>query len=110
MINPGVSCYECEFCKAGEHSLCVRYGILGEHHPGTLAQFIVVPQHNLARIPDVTPQLSWAEAAAFTLLTLTPWRMLITRARLHAGETVLIWGGGGGAVPAAPPVPTPPVA
>lgn len=96
MINPGVSCYECEFCRAGEHSLCVRYGILGEHHPGTLAQLIVVPQQNLARIPDVTPQLSWAEAAAFTLVTLTAWRMLMTRARLQAGETVLIWGIGGG--------------
>ena len=96
MINPGVSCYECEFCKAGEHSLCVRYGILGEHHPGTLAQLIVVPQQNLARVPDVTPELSWAEAAAFTLVTLTAWRMVMTRARLQAGETVLIWGIGGG--------------
>ena len=96
MINPGVSCYECEFCRAGEHSLCVRYGILGEHHPGTLAPLIVVPQQNLVRVPDVTPQLSWAEAAAFTLVTLTAWRMLMTRARLRAGETVLIWGIGGG--------------
>lgn len=96
MINPGVSCYECEFCQAGEHSLCVRYGILGEHHPGTLAQFIVVPQQNVARVPDVTPPLSWAEAAAFTLVTLTAWRMVMTRARLRAGETVLIWGVGGG--------------
>jgi NADPH:quinone reductase-like Zn-dependent oxidoreductase len=96
MINPGVSCYECEFCKAGEHSLCVRYGILGEHHPGTLAQFIVVPHQNLARIPDATPPVSWAEAAAFTLVTLTAWRMVMTRARLRAGETVLIWGVGGG--------------
>ena len=96
MINPGVSCYECEFCRAGEHSLCVRYGILGEHHPGTLAQFIVVPQQNLARVPDVTPPLSWSEAAAFTLVTLTAWRMVMTRARLRAGETVLIWGVGGG--------------
>jgi NADPH:quinone reductase-like Zn-dependent oxidoreductase len=96
MINPGVSCYECEFCRAGEHSLCVRYGILGEHHPGTLAQFIVLPQQNVARVPDVTPPLSWAEAAAFTLVTLTAWRMVVTRARVQAGETVLIWGIGGG--------------
>jgi len=101
MINPGVSCYECEFCRAGEHSLCVRYGILGEHHPGTLAQFIVVPQQNLARVPDVTPPLSWSEAAAFTLVTLTAWRMVMTRARLRAGETVLIWGVGGGVALAA---------
>ena len=96
MINPGVSCYECEFCRAGEHSLCVRYGILGEHHPGTLAQFIVLPQQNVLRVPDVTPPLSWTEAAAFTLVTLTAWRMVMIRARLQAGETVLIWGIGGG--------------
>jgi NADPH:quinone reductase-like Zn-dependent oxidoreductase len=96
MINPGVSCYECEFCQAGEHSLCVRYGILGEHHPGTLAQFIVVPQQNVARVPNVTPPLSWGEAAAFSLVTLPAWRMGMTRARLRAGETVLIWGVGGG--------------
>jgi NADPH:quinone reductase-like Zn-dependent oxidoreductase len=96
MINPGVSCYECAYCLAGEHSLCVRYGILGENHPGTLAQRILLPHQNLARIPDVTPALSWTEAAAFTLVTLTAWRMVVTRARLQAGETALIWGIGGG--------------
>ncbi|MEE8478262.1 MAG: alcohol dehydrogenase catalytic domain-containing protein, partial [Gemmatimonadales bacterium] len=25
MINPGVSCYRCDMCRAGEHSLCVQY-------------------------------------------------------------------------------------
>lgn len=96
LLNPGVSCYECEFCRAGEHSLCVRYGILGEHHPGTLTEFIVLPRQNVALLPAVTPALSWAEAAAYSLVTLTAWRMVVTRARLVAGETVLIWGIGGG--------------
>ena len=36
LINPGISDGTCEYCRAGEHSLCVRFGILGEHHPGTL--------------------------------------------------------------------------
>src|SRR5439155_25354611 len=31
MINPGIPDYRCEYCRAGEHSLCVNYGILGEH-------------------------------------------------------------------------------
>ena len=44
---------------------------------------------------------SWAEAAAFPLATLTAWRMLTTRARLGPGETVLIWGIGGGVALAA---------
>src|SRR5262245_8130718 len=38
MLNPGISCYQCEYCLAGEHSLCVEYRILGEHLPGTLAE------------------------------------------------------------------------
>jgi NADPH:quinone reductase-like Zn-dependent oxidoreductase len=40
--------------------------------------------------------MSWSEAAAFPLATLTGWHMLTARARLQAGETVLIWGVGGG--------------
>jgi NADPH:quinone reductase-like Zn-dependent oxidoreductase len=96
LINPGVSDYSCEFCLAGEHSLCVRYGILGEHHPGTLAQRITIPVHNVQPIPVLEPPLSSAEAAAFSLVTLTAWRMLMTRAKVRAGEWVLVWGIGGG--------------
>ena len=93
MFNPGLSCYRCDNCLAGEHSLCDTYRLLGEHVPGTAAEFIVVPARNLGRIPEKMP---WAPAAAFSLATLTAWRMLITRAALRPGETVLIWGIGGG--------------
>src|SRR5467141_4539939 len=96
MINPGISDYSCEFCAAGEHSLCVNYRLLGEHLPGTVAELITVPAHNLARVPALSQELSWAEAAAFSLVTLTAWRMLVTRAQLKAGDTVLVWGIGGG--------------
>jgi len=96
MINPGISDYSCEFCQAGEHSLCVNYRLLGEHLPGTLAELVTVPVHNIAPIPALVPPLSWGEAAAFSLVTLTAWRMLVTRARVKAGETVLVWGIGGG--------------
>jgi len=96
MINPGISDYTCEFCRAGEHSLCVNYRLLGEHLPGTVAELITVPAHNVADIPRLAPELTWAEAAGFSLVTLTAWRMLVTRARVKAGETVLVWGIGGG--------------
>ena len=96
MINPGISDYTCEFCRAGEHSLCVNYRLLGEHLPGTLAEFVTVPVQNVARAPNLSPGLTWAEAAAFSLVTLTAWRMVVTRARVAQGETVLIWGIGGG--------------
>jgi len=96
LINPGVSDYTCEFCRAGEHSLCVTYGMLGEHLPGTMAELVTVPEPNVAPIPTLSPSLSWAEAAAFSLVTLTAWRMVVTRARVQPGETVLVWGIGGG--------------
>jgi len=96
MINPGIADYSCDYCRAGEHSLCVNYRLLGEHLPGTLAHYVVVPEQNVAIIPTLATPLTWAEAAAFSLVTLTAWRMVMTRARLQPGETVLIWGIGGG--------------
>ena len=96
MLNPGISDYTCEFCRAGEHSLCVHYRLLGEHLPGTAAELVTVPAHNVARIPNITPELTWPEAAAFSLVTLTAWRMVVTRAQVKMGETVLVWGIGGG--------------
>jgi NADPH:quinone reductase-like Zn-dependent oxidoreductase len=101
LINPGISDYTCEFCRAGEHSLCIDYGILGEHHPGTLAELITVPAHNVRPVPKLDPVLSWAEAAAFSLVSLTAWRMVVTRAAVKAGESVLVWGIGGGVSQAA---------
>jgi NADPH:quinone reductase-like Zn-dependent oxidoreductase len=96
LINPGISDYTCEYCRAGEHSLCVNYRLLGEHVPGTMVEYVTVPESNVAPLPVLEPPLSWAEAAAFSLVTLTAWRMVVTRARVQAGETVLVWGIGGG--------------
>jgi NADPH:quinone reductase-like Zn-dependent oxidoreductase len=98
VINPGISCRTCEYCKAGEHPLCVRFGLLGEHRPGTFAELIVVPAWNVRRIPAGIPD---EVAAAFTLATITAWRMLVTRAKVQAGEQVLIQGIGGGVALAA---------
>jgi NADPH:quinone reductase-like Zn-dependent oxidoreductase len=72
--------------------------VLGEHCSGTAAEYIVVPARNLALVPDGMP---WAQAAAFPLATLTAWRMLTARARIQSGETMLIWGIGGGVALAA---------
>src|SRR5437667_5141360 len=101
MLNPGIADYSCEYCRAGEHSLCLNYRLLGEHVPGTLTESVVVPAQNVAVIPTLVPPLGWAEAAAFPLVTLTAWRMLVTRVQVRAGETVLIWGIGGGVALAA---------
>ena len=98
LLNPGLSCRHCEYCLKGEHSLCVRFRLFGEHLPGTLAEQIVVPATNVRRVP---PGVSDEVAAAFPLATLTAWRMCVSRAQVRAGEEVLIWGIGGGVALAA---------
>jgi NADPH:quinone reductase-like Zn-dependent oxidoreductase len=98
VVNPGLSDRTCEYCRDGEQPLCPRFGILGEHFPGTLAEYVVVPAANVRAIP---PNIPPDEAAAFTLATLTAWRMIVSRARVQAGEDVLIWGIGGGVALAA---------
>lgn len=98
MINPGISDRTCSFCLAGEQSLCESFRLLGEQLPGTAAELVVVPGANLRIVP---PAVSWEHAAAFSLATLTAWRLVVTRARLQPGETMLIWGIGGGVAIAA---------
>jgi NADPH:quinone reductase-like Zn-dependent oxidoreductase len=93
LINPGISDRTCSYCLAGEQPLCPRFGILGEHLPGTMAEYVVVPAVNVRRVPAESDS---ATGAAFTLSTLTAWRMLVSRARVMPGEHVLIWGIGGG--------------
>lgn len=93
VVNPGISCRECEYCRDGEQSLCVRFKLLGEHLPGTIAEYVVVPGENVRPIPADVPV---AEAAGFSLVTLTAWRMVVSKANVRPGEDVLIWGIGGG--------------
>lgn len=92
-LNPGTSCGRCGACLAGRDNLCRDYRILGEHRDGTDAEFVVVPEANLLPKPA---RLSFEEAAAFPLVFLTAWNMLVTRARVRPGEDVLIWGAGSG--------------
>ena len=64
IVNPGLSDRTCEYCRAGEQPLCPRFRILGEHVPGTMAEYIVVPAANVRTIPT---DISAEHAAAFTL-------------------------------------------
>lgn len=98
VVNPSLSCGHCEWCRKGEDSLCVDFRILGEHTQGGLAEYVVVPAANLFPIPDT---LDFADAAAVPLVFSTAWRGLIDRARLRAGEDVLVTGGSGGVATAA---------
>ena len=92
-VNPGSSCGTCEFCAGGRGSLCLAYAILGEHGDGTYAEKVKVPARSVHPIPAA---LSFEDAAAFPLVGLTAWSMLVTKARVQPGEEVLIVGAGAG--------------
>lgn len=100
LLNPGIVDRDCRcaYCREGDQPLCLTYGILGEHRPGTLADLVVVPEANVWPFPSSIP---FETAAAFPLATLTAWRMVVSRARVHPGDQVLIWGIGGGVALAA---------
>ena len=98
VVNGGLSDRTCEYCLDGEQPLCPRFAVLGEHVPGTIAEYLVVPATNVRAVRTTVP---FDVAAAFTLATMTAWRMVVSRARVKAGEDVLIWGIGGGVALAA---------
>jgi NADPH:quinone reductase-like Zn-dependent oxidoreductase len=92
-VNPNLTCGRCEFCRQGEDSLCVRYGILGEHAPGGLAEYVAVRGDNVLPLPAA---VSFEEAASFVLTNMTAWRMVVTQGQVRPGQDVLIIGVGGG--------------
>ncbi len=87
LLSPGVSCRQCEHCLAGDDNLCRRYAVFGYGIDGGNTELLAAPEYSVVRIPD---SLSFEEAAAAPLVTLTAWHMLMTRAKLQAGEDVLV--------------------
>lgn len=93
MVQPGVSCGHCEACLSGNDNFCREYDIIGYRRDGGYAELVAVPGVNIVPKPA---QLSWEEAAALPLVTVTAWHMLVTRAKVQPGETVLVHAAGSG--------------
>ena len=93
VVDPGVNLFADEFTRRGIDSVSVGYHVMGEHMRGGAAELLKVPAVNLAAIPD---HIDFPHAAAPLLVGLTAWRMLMHRAGLRAGESVLVVGAGGG--------------
>jgi len=93
VVDPGINHAEDEYTRRGEDSVSPDYHVLGEHMRGGAAEYLKIPFGNLAAIPY---EYDFVDAAAPILVTLTAWRMLIKRAALRTGESVLVVGAGGG--------------
>ena len=98
VVNPSLWCGTCEYCVRGDINYCVKYGIIGEHVDGGLAQLFKCPTKHLLRVPE---GFAFEAAAAAALAYQTAWRMVVVRGGLKAGEWVLVNGAGGGVATAA---------
>jgi NADPH:quinone reductase-like Zn-dependent oxidoreductase len=98
VVAPAVSCGACERCLSGRDNLCRQYAILGEHTQGGYARHVVVPDANLLPYPGDLP---FTQVAAVPLVFLTAWQMLVDKARVAPGQTVLVHAAGSGVSTAA---------
>lgn len=93
LVSPGLSCWRCEFCLAGQDNFCRTYSIIGAIRDGGYAEYVSVPFRNVLPIPD---NLTFEQAASFPLVSVTASHMLFALAGLQHGETVLVMGAGSG--------------
>jgi NADPH:quinone reductase-like Zn-dependent oxidoreductase len=93
VINANLGCGKCDYCLSGWDNMCRDWHLLGETVRGTYAEYVSLPERQLYKLPQ---DFDYHSAAAAALVYQTAWHSLITRGHLHAGETVLIVGAGGG--------------
>ena len=93
LVAPGISCGKCSECRAGRDSRCPSFQIVGLQKNGGYAELAAVPGRNLIPVSDRLKPEEWA---AVPLVFMTAWHMLMTRARLRKGETVLVHAAGSG--------------
>ena len=93
LLAPGVTCGKCTACLSGSDNLCRDFTNLGYMIDGGCAEYVRCPDVNCMPYPE---NLDWAHAAAVPLVFQTAWHMLVSRAQLRPGETVLILAAGSG--------------
>ena len=93
LLAPMTFCNHCEACTAGRQNECPEYSVLGNRVNGGDCELIAVPPVNVIPIPDT---LGFNEAASVPLVFVTAWHMLVGRANLRPGQTVLVLGANSG--------------
>lgn len=93
IIMPALVDRTCSYCEIGWESLCDNFRLLGMHADGGYAEFVTVPEGNIYKIPH---GVKFEEAACIPVNFITAWHMLVTRAGVEAGMTVLVLAGSSG--------------
>lgn len=93
LLAPMHYCGHCEKCIAGLQNQCREFTVLGNAVDGTDCELFAAPAANVIPIPD---SLDFNQAASVPLVFLTAWHMLVGRAGIRPGQTVLVLGAGSG--------------
>jgi NADPH:quinone reductase-like Zn-dependent oxidoreductase len=93
IISPGFGCGRCDKCLTGKEDQCRYYSIIGSGPDGGYAELVVAPRRNVIAKPE---RMDFVQAASVPLVFLTAFHMLVTKANVQAGETVLVLGAGSG--------------
>ena len=92
-VQSNMFCGECEYCRRGEESYCLRAEMLGVTRDGGFAEKVVVPTRALERLPA---GVDFDTSAALTLAGSTAMHMITHRAQVRPGDWVLAIGGASG--------------
>ena len=92
-VQSNLFCGSCEYCVAGDESLCLQGQLLGVQRDGGFAELAAVPAQCLVRLPDT---VSYETSAALTLAGSTAMHMLTNRTKVQAGQWVLVMAGASG--------------
>ena len=93
LLAPMHFCNHCAKCVAGLQNQCPEFTVLGNRVDGGNCELIAVPVVNIIPIPD---GMEFNQAASVPLVFLTAWHMLVGRAGIRPGQTVLVLGAGSG--------------
>jgi NADPH:quinone reductase-like Zn-dependent oxidoreductase len=93
LLAPMYYCGHCAKCVTGLQNQCREFTVLGNGVDGGNCEVIAVPASNVIPIPD---SLDFNQAASVPLVFLTAWHMLVGRAGVRPGQTVLVLGAGSG--------------
>ena len=87
VVNPMISCDECDYCRNGDPSKCDSRHTLGTNSNGSYAEYVVVPTANAVPIPD---GLGYEDAAALPTVFLPTWSIVVREGQLRQNETALV--------------------
>ena len=93
LLAPMHFCGHCEKCTAGLQNQCREFTVLGNAVDGGDCELIAAPAANVIPFPD---SLDFNQAASFPLVFVTGWHMLVGRAQIKPGQTVLVLGANSG--------------